>query len=362
MAPSSTFYSSVCRVLGALNRGALHKQPHVTVPASRAAWELGRALTAVGVLGGVSAVARRGGGGGGGTSSGSGGGLGHNASSSLRYALRYDRGAPLYTPPGPAGHLSAPLSLGAPVLESCVPLSRPTCVRRATLGRLRALRRQLPPGLLLLSTDAGALLTDAEAEFLGVGGVVLGHVRVPLAQAVQARALLREKHEHECVRARGAAAAEAGGGAAAAAAAARGGGGGGGQRRQQHALLQRLSRSQRVPLGEWSSRDHVARTVLPRLLPSAGGGGGGGAAGQALALLDAAEAREKRAAAAVAAARALAAQLATEEAALRGGQVPGGEPASALLPSPPVASGGGGGGGGENGGDDGDGRAGRRRS
>jgi hypothetical protein len=314
---SSNFYSRVCRVLGALNRGALHKQAHVTVPASRAAWELGRALTAAGVLGGVAPVAPRRGRASADASPSTPASSSSTSSSfpagatSLRYALRYDRGAPIYTPPGPAGHLSAPLSLGAPVLEGCSALSRPTGVRRATLERLRSLRRQLPPGILLLSTDAGSLLTDAEAEFLGVGGVVLGHVKVPLAQAVQARALLREKHEHE---------------AAAAAAAA----GGGGRRRSASPLGSRPPN--RTPLSEWHSREHVARTVLPRLLGGGGGGpgeggqqqGGPSAAEQALALLDAAEAREKRAAAAVAAARALAAQLATEEAALRGQVVGGG--------------------------------------
>jgi hypothetical protein len=337
--PSSggNLYSSVCRVLGALNRGAVHKQPHVTVPASRTAWELGRALTAAGVLAGVAPAA---------PSSRRRGGSGRRrplaapsaddtaadpnapsttttATTALRYALRYDRGAPLFSPPGAAGHLSSPLSLGAPVLEACRALSRPTKIRRCTLPELRALRRTLPPGLLLLSTDAGGLLTDAEAEMMGVGGVVLGHVQVPLAQALQARALLQDKRrreEEEEEEEQRAAAAGAKGAS---------------------------SPRRRVPLSEWASREHVARTVLPRLLSGVGGGGEEGAgsapsaAEQALALLDEAEAREKRAAAAVAAARALAAQLETEEAALRG-QVVATQP-----PPQPQRAGGGGGGGGD---------------
>lgn len=64
------------------------------------------------------------------------------------------------------------------------------------VNEIASYRRHLAPGILFIGTDRG-LLIDAEAELMKVGGIVLGHVELPISIVAQVQGAVRAKHLQE---------------------------------------------------------------------------------------------------------------------------------------------------------------------
>eukprot|EP00879_Flechtneria_rotunda_P018234 GHRR01019129.1.p1 GENE.GHRR01019129.1~~GHRR01019129.1.p1 ORF type:complete len:357 (+),score=155.07 GHRR01019129.1:230-1300(+) len=103
---------------------------------------------------------------------------------------------------------TAPMGLNSPTPERVRIISKPSVQRWMGVQQLLAARAAAAPGIFLLSTHQG-LLTDIDAEYRGIGGIVLGHLGLPYGHVVQLRGLLRSKYQAELTAAQAAAPAPA---------------------------------------------------------------------------------------------------------------------------------------------------------
>ena len=114
----------------------------------------------------------------------------------LQLKIKHDRFKPLYNPPEGLKALVSPITVHHPIPDCIDVISRPSVQRHMSLEQLLSMRRNKPPGIFLVSSSKG-LVTDIEAERLGVGGVVLGWVGLPLAHVAALRAAINAKFGEE---------------------------------------------------------------------------------------------------------------------------------------------------------------------
>eukprot|EP00877_Chromochloris_zofingiensis_P014850 jgi/Chrzof1/9619/Cz04g09270.t1 len=193
------FYSNACMLLGSLKRGMIAKTPCVTFPMSKFGLEICKTFRNLGIIDSFEAIQK------------------HNRVGKTKYKvwlpgkepetsaemqgypamflkinLKYDKHKPIFTLPGGLGPLVTPISFKDPTPESVKVISKPTLQRFMNKHQLVSARNHMPPGIFLVSTSRG-VLTDIEAELLQEGGIVLGHIGLPLGQVVQLRSVIREK-------------------------------------------------------------------------------------------------------------------------------------------------------------------------
>jgi hypothetical protein len=114
----------------------------------------------------------------------------------LQLKIKHDRFKPLYNPPDGLKAFVSPVTVHHPIPDNIDVMSKPSVQRHMSLQQLLSLRRNRPPGIFLVSSSKG-LVTDIEAERLGVGGVVLGWVGLPLAHVAALQAAINAKFAEE---------------------------------------------------------------------------------------------------------------------------------------------------------------------